>query len=61
MIPFSEPERKTMIDMDKLRLDQAWRKGQIGDATYLRSLFIMGYLPDMANSELNLLKMESRR
>jgi hypothetical protein len=61
MIPFSEPERKTMIDMDKLRLDQAWRKGQIGDATYLRSLFIMGWLPDVANSELNLLKMESRR
>ncbi len=55
---FSEPERKREIDMKKLQLDQFWRRGEIGDATYLRSLFIVGYLPDEANTELNLLKLE---
>jgi hypothetical protein len=41
-------------------MDQCWRKGEIGDATYLRSLFIAGYLPDEANTELNLLKLERK-
>ena len=53
-----DPERPQLLDMAKLRLDQCWRKREIGDATFLRSLFIMGYLPDVAASELNLLKME---
>ena len=60
MIPHNDPERRALPDMQKLRMDQLWRKKQIGDATYLRSLFIAGYLPDEANTELNLLKMESR-
>lgn len=55
---FSDPERSADIDMKKLRMDQHWRKREIGDATYLRSLFIMGYLPDEANTELRLLKLE---
>jgi hypothetical protein len=46
--------------MQKLRMDQCWRRREIGDATYLRSLFVMGYLPDVANVELNLLKMERK-
>ncbi len=58
---FSDAERPALNDITKLRMDQCWRKGEIGDSTYLRSLFIMGFLPDVANSELNLLKMESRR
>jgi len=58
---FSDSERSAHLDMHKLRMDQCWRRGEIGDSTYLRSLFIMGFLPDVANSELNLLKMESRR
>ena len=61
MLDRSDPERPAAIDMQKLRMDQCWRRGEIGDSTYLRSLFIMGWLPDVANSELNLLKMESRR
>lgn len=56
-----DPERPAQLDMAKLRFDQLWRKGQIGDATYLRSLFIIGKLPDEANTELNLLKLERRR
>lgn len=62
MIPHrDDPERSQAIDMQKLRLDQHWRKREIGDSTYLRSLFILGYLPDVANSELNLLKMERQQ
>lgn len=57
-IAHSDPERNQLLDMKKLRMDQLWRKKQIGDSTYLRSLFIMGYLPKDANVELNLLKME---
>jgi hypothetical protein len=55
---FSDPERSSHIDMQKLRFDQLWRKRQILDTTYVRSLMILGYLPDEANTELNLLKME---
>lgn len=61
MIPRTDPERPALLDMQKLRMDQCWRKGEIGDATYCRSLFIMGYLPKDANTELSLLKMEKRR
>ena len=57
---FSDSEKSQHLDMQKLRIDQCWRKGEIGDATYLRSLFLMGHLPAVANTELNLLKMEKR-
>ena len=60
MIPCSEPERPALTDMQKLRMDQCWRKGEIGDATYLRSLFIMGYSSTDAVTELNLLKLERK-
>ena len=58
MVHNTDSERPALLDMQKLRFDQLWRKGEILDATYLRSLFIIGYLPDEANTELNLLKME---
>lgn len=59
MLPHpSDPERPAHLDMQKLRMDQEWRRGTIGNSTYLRSLFLIGYLPDEANAELNLLKME---
>lgn len=59
MIPSrQDPERPALLDMHKLRLDQYWRKREIGDRTYLRSLFNMGYLPRDANVELNLLRLE---
>jgi len=55
----SEPTTE-YLDWQKLRFDQMWRKREILDNTYLRSLFIIGYLPDEAASELNLLKMERK-
>lgn len=60
MIPYSDPERPAQIDMQKLRMDQCWRKGEIGDSTYIRSLTFCGYLPKEATTELNLLKMENK-
>ena len=60
MISFTDSERPQVLDMQKLRMDQAWRKGLIGDATYLRSLSFCGYLPKDANTELNLLRLEKR-
>ena len=60
MLPhFSDPERREILDFHKLRMDQCWRRREIGDATYLRSLFNMGYSPADANTELNLLKLEN--
>jgi hypothetical protein len=61
MIPFTDSERSAQLDMQKLRMDQAWRKGLIGDATYVRSLAFYGYLPKDATTELNMLKMEKRQ
>lgn len=60
MIPHSDPERPAYLDMQKLRMDQAWRRVQIGDATYVRSLTFCGYLPSEAITELNHLKLEKR-
>lgn len=58
LIPHHEPEKPQMLDMAKLRMDQCWRKKEIGDATFLRSLHFMGYSPAEAITELNLLKLE---
>ena len=57
----SDPERPQLLDMQKLRLDQCWRRKEIGDLTYIRSLTFYGYLPKDAATELNLLKMEQRQ
>jgi hypothetical protein len=40
------------------RFAQLWRKGQIGDSTYLRSLVIAGVTPHEAAARLTLLKMD---
>jgi hypothetical protein len=58
MISHHDAERPALLDMQKLRMDQAWRKGLIGDATYVRSLSFYGYLPKDATTELHLLKLE---
>ena len=58
MIPHSDPEKPAQLDMQKLRMDQCWRKGEIGNSTYLRSLFNMGWSSTDAVTELNLLKLE---
>lgn len=58
LIPYHDSEKPQMLDMAKMRMDQEWRKKTITDSTYLRSLFIHGYSPAKAVTELNLLKLE---
>jgi hypothetical protein len=57
LISHHEPERPAIYDARKRQFDRLWLSGEIGESTYLRSLFILGYLPDEANSELALLRM----
>jgi hypothetical protein len=61
MISFQDPERPQVIEDKKIWLDTMWMQGKIGDSTYLRSLFIAGDLPDVANSRLNCLRMEKEQ
>lgn len=59
MIHFSEPEAKALLEERKRLRDAEWLRKQIGDATYLRSLMILGYSDNDARVELKLRKMES--
>lgn len=52
MTHFSDPEARQALNERKIARDAEWLKKQIGDATYLRSLMILGYLPDEAKTEL---------
>ena len=56
-----DPERPAIYDARIREFGRLWKSGAIGDATFLRSLFIMGKLPDEANTELNLLKLEKKQ
>jgi len=57
---FSDPEAFRIYDERLERFDRLWRTRQIGDATYLRSLFIDGVDTGDAASRLNMLKGERR-
>lgn len=54
---YSDPEARAMLEHRKRQRDLEFLRGQIGEATYLRSLMIDGMLPDEARTELNLLRM----
>ena len=58
---FSDPEARQILNERKIARDAEWLRGVIGDATYLLSLRILGYLPAEAKTELNLLVMDGRR
>ena len=60
MIDRSDPERPALLDMQKLRMDQCWRRGEIGSITYLRVLMQQGFSPRDAQTELNLLNLEQQ-
>ena len=57
---FSDSEARYILDCRKQARDAEWLKGQIGEATYLTSLRILGYCERDAKSELALLKMSQR-
>lgn len=49
-----------MYDARQRRLAHHWFAGEITDATYLRSSMIDGRLPDEANTELALMRLEKQ-
>jgi hypothetical protein len=55
---WSDPEARAILHQRKMQRDNEWLLRQIGTPTYLLSLEILGYLPNEAKTELNLLKME---
>lgn len=59
MIDRTEP-LESQRELRLRRFDRLLEEGAIGEATYLRSLFIDGILPDEAKSRLSLLKMRER-
>ena len=58
MISHHDPERTALLDARSRRMDALWRRGVIGDSTYLRSLFIDGVDAADARSRLACLKMD---
>jgi hypothetical protein len=61
MIDSRDPEAPALRRDAHWRLSAEFLRGTIGEATYLRSLFILGYLPAEAQTELAHLKMEMAR
>ena len=55
---FSDSEARQILNARKIERDNEWLRHQVGDATYLRSLMILGYGDDEARTELNLLRMK---
>lgn len=55
---FSDAEAQQILSDRKRDRDNEWLLGQVGEATYLRGLIILGYLPDEARTELNLLRVK---
>lgn len=49
---FHDPEARAILEDRKRQRDNEWLLGQIGEATYLRSLIVLGYLPADARIEL---------
>lgn len=52
-----DPETRQLLNERKTQRDNEWLLSQIGDATYITSLVILGYLEKDARVELSLLKM----
>lgn len=52
LIPYSEPEASTILRERACARGLEWLAGQIGEATFLRSLMIYGYSLPEAKHEL---------
>jgi hypothetical protein len=53
-----EAEFRNECEMAKVLADRNWREGLIGDATYLRSLMLIGFGDRDAHTELSLLRRQ---
>ena len=58
---FSDQERSALMAERLIRFDMLFLRGQIGEATYLRSLMIDGISPSEARDRLSILKMDRSR
>jgi hypothetical protein len=58
---WSDPEAAGILTARKRARDGEFLRNVLGEPAYLLSLQILGYLPDEAKTELNLLKMERGR
>ncbi len=61
MLDRSDPERPRHREDQKLMMDGYWRLGWLSDATYLRSIMLLGYGDRDARTELSLLRMEKNQ
>lgn len=61
MILHTDPERPALRLLEQHRMEQAWRRGAIGDTTLIRALVFAGEDPADAASRLRMLKAEPRR
>jgi hypothetical protein len=51
-----DSEARSILNARKIERDNEWLRKQIGEATYLRSLMILGYPLDEARMEFNQLR-----
>ena len=61
MLDRRDPEHWKTLQFRKAQRDQEYRRSQIGEQTYLRSIMFLGYNEREARTELSLLKMEQQR
>lgn len=57
---YQDPDARQILNARKMERDNEWCRKQVSDATYMRSLMIMGYGDRDAQTELNLLKLLKR-
>ncbi len=57
---YHDSDTRHILNARKVERDAEWCRRQIGDATYLRSLLILGYGDKDAQTELNLLRLLKR-
>lgn len=61
MTDYTDPEHWKTLRFRKEQRDDEFRKGLIGEPTYILSLQFLGYLTREAQTEANLIKMDMRR
>ena len=61
MLDRRDLEHWETLQFRKTQRDAEYRRRQIGEQTYLRSIMFLGYNEREARTELSLLKMEQQR
>jgi hypothetical protein len=56
-----DPEHWQTLKFRKIQRDNEYRRNQVTEGTYLRSIMFLGYNEREARTELSLLNMEKRQ